>query len=195
MGGDLHPVLVSMRQSQLECPKETGGPRDGGSHESKLTKQPLPFLDANLPLVVEVLEDGENATFSLVREFQSSLRGVQDPSKDLLALAPSAFAFQELFLRDGFLSLCCREVRLRESIIHCMHDATADIFAPALGTLRNTDKVVHKDIHMCDGSSVFHERDTIFRLRQRQCELCELRESGSSVRSVVLRLWRQQHRC
>jgi hypothetical protein len=51
-------MLVSMRQSQLEGPKETGGPRDGGSHEAEFAKQPLPFLDTNTSFVVEVLEDG-----------------------------------------------------------------------------------------------------------------------------------------
>ena len=80
MGGDPHAVLVSMRESQLECPEETGGPRDCGSHESKFTKQPLPFLDANAPFVVDVLKYGKNATFPSVSEFQSSPRGVQDPS-------------------------------------------------------------------------------------------------------------------
>ena len=58
VGGDLHVMLVSMRESQLEGPKETGGPQDGGSHEAEFTKQPLPFLDTNSPFVVEVLEDG-----------------------------------------------------------------------------------------------------------------------------------------
>ena len=89
-------------------------------------------------------------------------------------MTPSALTSQELFLGDGFLSLCCHEVWLRENIIHCMHDATADIFAPVPGTLRNTNEVVNKDIYMCNRSSVFRERDTIFGLRQRQCELCEL---------------------
>ena len=89
-------------------------------------------------------------------------------------MTPSAFAFQELFLGDGFFSLCHREVWLRENVIHCMHDATADIFAPALGTLHDTNKVIDKDVHMCDRSSVFGKQDMIFRLQQRQWELCEL---------------------
>ena len=55
VGGDPHAVLVSMRKSQLECPKETKGPWDCGSHESKFSEQLLPFLDANSPFVVEVL--------------------------------------------------------------------------------------------------------------------------------------------
>ena len=80
VGGDLHTVLVSVRKSQLEGPKETGGPRDCGSHESEFAEQPLPFLDADSPFVVEVLKYGKNATFLSVSEFQSSLRGVQDPS-------------------------------------------------------------------------------------------------------------------
>ena len=80
-------------------------------------------------------------------------------------LAPSAVAFQELFLGDGFLSLCCCEVWLRENIVHCVHDAAADILALALGALHNTNEVIHKDIHMCDRASVFREQGTIFRLR------------------------------
>ena len=38
-----------------------------------------------------------------------------------------------------------------------MHDATADIFAPALGTLCNTNKVIDKDVHMCNRTSVFRK--------------------------------------
>ena len=98
VGGDLHVVLVSMGESQLECPEETGGPRDCRSHESKFAEQALPFLDANVPFVVEVLKYGEDASFPLVSEFQRSLIGVQDPSSNFLALAPSTFTFQELFL-------------------------------------------------------------------------------------------------
>ena len=89
-------------------------------------------------------------------------------------MTPATFAFQELFLGDSFFALCCREVRLRENIVHCMHDATADILALTLGTLCNTNKVIDKDINMCDRSSVFRERDTIFSLWQGQCEVCEL---------------------
>ena len=58
VGSDLHVMLVSMRESQLEGPKETGGPQDGGSHEVEFAKQPLQFPDTNLPFVVEVLKDG-----------------------------------------------------------------------------------------------------------------------------------------
>ena len=89
-------------------------------------------------------------------------------------MAPSAVAFQELFLRDSFLPLCCRQVWLEENVVHCMHDAMADIFALAPGALRNINKVIHKDIHVCDRASVFHEWGKIFRLQQTQCEVCEL---------------------
>ena len=80
-------------------------------------------------------------------------------------LAPSAFPFQELFLRDSFFSLGHREVRLGKNIIHGMHDTTSDGFAVATGALGETDEVIDKDIHMwCDGPSVFHQWDTIFGL-------------------------------
>ena len=75
-----------------------------------------------------------------------------------------------------------------------MHDATSDIFALALGPLHNANEVINKDIHMCDRSSVFCKRDTIFRRRQGGCELCQLCIRGSGWQSVVPRLWQQQHK-
>ena len=75
-----------------------------------------------------------------------------------------------------------------------MHDTTSDISAAAPRALGETDEVVDKDIHVCDGPTVFHQRGTIFRLRQRQCELCELRDGGSKSQGVVLRLWQQQRK-
>ena len=80
VGGDLHVVLISMRESQLEGPKETGGPRDCRYHEAKFAEHPLPFIDANSPAVAKVLKDGEDAGFPSVSEFQCASVGVQDPA-------------------------------------------------------------------------------------------------------------------
>ena len=98
-------------------------------------------------------------------------------------LAPSAFPFQELLLQDSFFSLCHCEVWLGKNVVHGMHDTTSDGFAVATGALGKTDEVIDKDIHMCDGPSVFRQRDTIFGLRKWQCELCELRGRGSGVQA------------
>ena len=70
-----------------------------------------------------------------------------------------------------------------------MHDTTSDILAVVLGAMGKTDEVVDKDIHVCDGPSVFHQRDTVFGLRQRRCKLCKLRDGGSRLQGMVLRLW------
>ena len=43
-----------------------------------------------------------------------------------------------------------------------------------LGALHNANEVVHKDIHMCNGSFVPCERGLIIGLWQRLCELYEL---------------------
>ena len=107
-------------------------------------------------------------------------------------LAPSTFPFQELFLQDSFFLLCHRKVWLGENVVHGMHDTTSDGFAVAVGALGKTDEVVDKDIHVCDGPSVFHQRDTIFGLREWRCKLCKLRGRGSELQGVVLRLWQWQ---
>ena len=59
----------------------------------------------------------------------------------------------------------------------------------ALEALGNANEVINKDIHMCIGPSVFHQRDMIFGLQQRRCELCKLRDRGSRLQGMVLRLW------
>ena len=76
-----------------------------------------------------------------------------------------------------------------------MHDATSDIFALVLGPLHNANEVINKDIHMCDGSSLFRERDTIFRLRQGGCKLCELCTRGGGWQGAVPWLWQWQCKC
>ena len=172
--GDAHAVFVCMRESQLECPEEAGGPRHRRSHESKFSEQLLPFLDANSPLVMKVFKYGKKVTLPPVSQFQSFLRHVQDPSQDFLPLTPSTFTFQELLLSYGFLMFHCHRVRLGEDIVHCMHDTPPDILAPAPRALCNTDKVDNKNINVCDGPSMFHERDMILGLWQWQCKLCEL---------------------
>ena len=48
--------------------------------------------------MMEVLKDHEDAIFVVVCEFESSLGGVKDPSKNLFSLTPSAFTFEELLL-------------------------------------------------------------------------------------------------
>ena len=76
----------------------------------------LPFLDADTLLVMEVLEDRQDAFLSAVGEFEGPLGGVKDPPKDLLLLGPSAIPLLELLLGDGFLPVHGVEVPLGKTL-------------------------------------------------------------------------------
>ena len=136
----------------------------------------MPIFDANAPLVTEVLKYHEDAIFPAVSKFESPLGGVQDPAEDLFSLTPSAFAFEELLLRDGFLAVHGCEGPLGKNLVHSMHDATSHIGASVPRTLRNANEVIHKDIDMSDGLSVPHEQGPIFGLQERPHELYKLQD-------------------
>ena len=144
---------------------------------------------------MEVLEYHEDAIFPVVSELRSPLGGIQDPAEDLFSLTPSAFAFEELLLGDGFLAVHGREVPLGKNLVHSVHDATSHIGALAPGTLRNANKVVHKDIDMSDGSSVPCEWGPIFGLRERPRELYKLWDHEGTCWRAVPRLWQQRCEC
>ena len=155
----------------------------------------LPFLDADMLLVMEVLEDRQDAFLSAVGEFEGPLGGVEDPPKDLLLLSPAAFPLLELLLGDGFLPVHSVEIQLGKNLVHGMHDATLHVGALAPGALSNPNEIIDKDINMSDGSFLPCKRGPIFGLRERPYELYELRSREGTHWCAIPRLWRRWNRC
>ena len=59
-------VLVDMGEAKLKCTKEACTAGDGSPHETKFTKDPLPGLDADMLLSMEVIEKGKYPGFAVV---------------------------------------------------------------------------------------------------------------------------------
>ena len=79
--GDADLVFISMRESQLEGPKQASSPGYHRAHESKFPKYSLSFLDADSVLgVMEVLKDVKDPVFALLGKLQCALTSVQCPA-------------------------------------------------------------------------------------------------------------------
>ena len=131
----------------------------------------MPFLDAKSVLVMEVLKDVKDPVFALLsNKLQGTLISVQYPAQDLLPLTPSSFSFQQHLFRYGLFLLQCHCIWLHEDFVHCMHDTLAGISAAAPRALCDPDKVINKNVHMCDRSLVSHEQSMVLRLWQQPWE-------------------------
>ena len=64
--GDVDTVLVGMGEVKLKCTKEACTARDGCPHETKFAKDPLPGLDADMLLSMEVIKNGKYLGLSAV---------------------------------------------------------------------------------------------------------------------------------
>ena len=98
VGCDMDAAAVSVGEAKLEGAKESSAAWNGRSHEAEFPQDALPSLKANTSFSLEVIEDGKDLSFTAVSEFKRARGGVEDPTKDLLSVRPTAIAFQSFLL-------------------------------------------------------------------------------------------------
>jgi hypothetical protein len=99
-----HPVLISMFEAQLHCPKQAGGAGYGCSHEVELAQHALPLLlNADPVFTSQVIEDLLHLFLSAFGELHGPIARVENPTQYLLLLAPSPVTLVKLFLQHCLL--------------------------------------------------------------------------------------------
>jgi hypothetical protein len=121
----------------------------------------LPFLDADAPLVAQVLKDICNSGFAAVGELEGAVVRVQDPSQHLFALVPAPISFGKLLLGDRLFAIWVVLVRPGKHVIDGMQDAEPRVAAAAPRPLGYPDEVVHKDVDVCHWTFDFEERGPV----------------------------------
>ena len=116
-----------------------------------------------MPQVIKNVQHTQAAAWS---ELDGAPRGIQNPPKDLLPLAPATITFAQLLNGHRFLQSKGCIIRSREHLINHMHNAVADVLTSLAGALCHPNEVIDKDINVSKGALMQEERGTILGLRQ-----------------------------